>query len=258
MSSWHQSLAVSASFSLAVTAFAPPSALGQTSSQPEGGYQLAATQTNCRKVSTSGSNLNVRSSPNGRIIGSLSNGTTVTIENTGTNGWVPISAPQEGYVFGAFLSFCAEPPPPPDTPPTSSNNCRRVEADGGLRIRRNPSLNSPVIGVVPDGGTVTIVNRGKDGWAPISEPEEGYVSTDYLKLCDRAVEPPSPTSPNCRQVGAMNGLTVRESPSIDSDTVGSLDNSELVTIVNRGANGWVPISAPLTGYIQAASLKLCR
>jgi hypothetical protein len=83
--------------------------------QNEAKYQLAQASDNCRRVNTRTSNLNVRSSPGGPIIGSLTDRTLVSIENTGSNGWVPISSPQQGYVFGGYLNLCEEPVPPSET-----------------------------------------------------------------------------------------------------------------------------------------------
>ncbi|MBE9127799.1 MULTISPECIES: SH3 domain-containing protein [unclassified Coleofasciculus] len=269
---WRMPVALTASFSFAVATFpttatatntavtqnSQPSVSEQTLSQNSDELQRAQASDNCRRVSTNGINLNVRATPNGRVVGSLADNTLVTIENRGTGGWVPIASPQKGYVYGAFLALCEQPVPPTKTP-TPTDNCRQVSALGGLRVRQRASLTSPIIGLLADGQRVTIVNRGTNGWVPISSPQEGYVSGDYLKLCDRSAQPtPPPTSANCRRVSAIGGLAVRESPSIDSAVLGSVENGDLVTIVNRGANGWVPISEPLTGYIQAASLKLCQ
>ena len=70
--------------------------------------QLVAVRTPslCRRVATNGSPLNVRSTPGGRMIGKLRNRTRVTIVNRGANGWVPISAPIEGYVSSRYLTYC--------------------------------------------------------------------------------------------------------------------------------------------------------
>lgn len=205
-SSWQKSATATVLASLATVALAAPSfaeiatpqslttASENMSLRNSGEFQLAqaaeeeapravpaAALANCRRVSTnSGIGLNVRSSPNGPIVGSVANGTLVTIENRGTNGWVPISAPIRGYVSGAFLKLCSDSPPPDETP---TDNCRRVSAVGGLRVRETASINGPVVGLVADGQQVTIVNRGANGWVPISAPVKGFVSAQFLKLC---------------------------------------------------------------------------
>ncbi len=65
--------------------------------------QPVSTSTYTRYVNTSKSNLNVRSTPNGSIIGSLKKGTQVTVD--GTNGnWSHITSPVNGWVSSNYLS----------------------------------------------------------------------------------------------------------------------------------------------------------
>jgi uncharacterized protein YgiM (DUF1202 family) len=191
---WQTFAAMTASTALAVTAFPAfstaasvaipqsiqPSAPGQELLQSE--YQLAQASVNCRRVDTSSSNLNVRSSPGGGIIGSLRDRTLVTIENTGSHGWVPISSPQQGYVFGAYLTSCEQPVPPSETA-TPLDNCREVAVRGTTRVREEPSIKSPIKGVLTYLQRVTIVNRGENGWVPISGPVSGYMYAADLRYC---------------------------------------------------------------------------
>lgn len=188
--------AATTSLALAVTAFpafsttatvatpqsTQPFVQGQKLLQNEGEYQLAQASVNCRRVDTSTSNLNVRSSPGGGIIGSLPDRTLVTIENTGSNGWVPISSPRQGYVFAAYLTSCEQPVPPSQTA-TPLDNCREVATRGTTRVREEPSINSPIKGVLTYLQRVTIVNRGAMGWVPISGPVSGYMYAAHLRYC---------------------------------------------------------------------------
>ncbi len=191
---WQQSLAVTPLLSLAVTAFANSSTTSKATAQgiqpsaPEllsflnkAKYQLAQDPTNCRRVVTKGDDLLVRSSPSGRIIGSLRNRTVVTIENRGADGWVPISFPVKGYVSSTYLKLCAEPVPPSQAEIPSDNYIRRVAAINGLIVRQDPSPNSPIVGSLADGQRVKIASRGANGWVPLLSPIQGYVSSAYLK-----------------------------------------------------------------------------
>ena len=196
MSCGQTSIVVATALSLAVTAFpvlsnaastAMPQGIqssvpGQKSLQNESEYKLAQASANCRRIGTNGTRLNVRSSAGGTIIGSLPDTTLVTIRNTGTNGWVPISSPRQGYVSGAYLKSCTQPVPPSQTS-TPGDNCRIVSGTTGLRVRQSASLNAPILGGLADQQRVTIVNRGTNGWVPISSPVNGYVSGTYLKYC---------------------------------------------------------------------------
>ncbi|MBD2465497.1 SH3 domain-containing protein [Oscillatoria sp. FACHB-1407] len=140
-------------------------------------YQLAQIPDNCRQV-TASSGLYVRQEPTvySQALGVIGSGRYVTIKNPGTNGWAPISAPLEGYVYTGFLGTCQETTPPP-------SNCRRVQADEELLVRQEPSVNGTVVGTVTDGRRVTIANLGVNGWVPITVPLVGYVSSDYLAYC---------------------------------------------------------------------------
>lgn len=187
---WQKSVAVTILLSLSLSTFATPSIaaskatfLGIQPSDPErtpfqnkGKYQLAQVSDNCRQVSAR-SGLYVRREPTvySTALGIIASGRYVTIENGGTKNWVPISAPLKGYVFTDYLTSCQSPPPP--------SNCRQVSAWGGVYVRREPSINSAVLGIVANGRYVTIQNPGANGWVTISVPLRGYVSADYLTYC---------------------------------------------------------------------------
>ena len=134
-----------------------------------------------------------------------------------------------------------------------SDNCRQVAPSSGLYVRREPSVYSTAIGIVAGGRYVTIVdNRSANRWVPISAPLQGYVYAGFLKSCQS-----SPPPNNCRQVSARGGLYVRQEPSNNSAVVGIVANRRNVTIENPSANRWVPISAPLRGYVSTAYLTSC-
>ncbi|WP_424100582.1 SH3 domain-containing protein [Moorena producens] len=143
----------------------------------------------CGTVTTSGSELMVRSTPGGPSIGTLKNGTEVKIESIRADGWVKISEPIIGYVSGKFIKI-----KPCPTPPPSEENCREVSAPQGLNVRKSPSFDGDIIGIIADGSKVTIVNRGSNGWVPISAPLQGYVTGKYLIYCPefKAQEPSGP------------------------------------------------------------------
>lgn len=80
---------------------------GEITALNDGGeYLVASALTNCRRVNTKGGRLFVRSSPNGRIVGALRDGDYVRIINRGANGWVPVAAPVNGYVYARYLTYC--------------------------------------------------------------------------------------------------------------------------------------------------------
>lgn len=73
----------------------------------------ATVKKTCAKVvaaNNSGENvvykLNVRSRIYGPVVEQLDNDTTVTVTRRFPNGWVQISEPVQGYVYGEFLKGC--------------------------------------------------------------------------------------------------------------------------------------------------------
>jgi uncharacterized protein YgiM (DUF1202 family) len=197
MSTWQKYVTMPTLLLSALTAFVSPSTAASTATtqeiktpkvtsfQNKGVYQLAQGSTNCRSVAAR-NGLYVREDPTvySRALGIIPYGQNVTVvESRGANTvggnpgakWMPISAPMQGYVYADFLSSCQESPPP--------KNCREVSKRGGAYIRQEPSINSDVVGVVPNGRNVTIENRGANGWVPISVPLQGYVSATYLTYC---------------------------------------------------------------------------
>ncbi|MBD2565055.1 MULTISPECIES: SH3 domain-containing protein [Nostoc] len=179
---WRKPLAITATLSLTLTAY-PAGSTIPTSLQHSNKYQLVQAPDNCRRVETNGDNLNIRSSPDGEIIGTLRNYSLVIIENSNSSGtWIPISSPQSGYVSATYLKPCGQPIPPSQTT-SQTDNCRKIFVGGVLRVRQAPSINSPILGVLQSGQQVTIKNRGKDGWVPISSPVSGYIPSIVLSSC---------------------------------------------------------------------------
>ncbi|MGB3240373.1 MAG: SH3 domain-containing protein [Geitlerinemataceae cyanobacterium] len=146
---------------------------------------------------------------------------------------------------------------PQSTSTPQPSSCRRVEtSDGELNVRATPA--GEIIGSLPDRTLVTIDDLGREGWVPISSPQTGYVFVSYLAPCTEPIaERPTPTS-SCRRVAAKEGMPVRQNPSLNSAVLGTVIDGQEIVIVNRGSNGWVPISSPINGHVLAVGLVMCN
>ncbi|MBW3585239.1 MAG: SH3 domain-containing protein [Cyanobacteria bacterium 0813] len=135
----------------------------QTQTQIQDEYLLAQASENCRQVMAR-NGLNVRRQPtaNSEAIGIINSGRNVTIQSLGENGWVPITAPVKGYVYGGFLGACEVATAPPPT------NCRQVAAVRGINVHQAPSTDGERVGAVANGRRVKIESLGTDGWVPIT------------------------------------------------------------------------------------------
>ncbi len=135
----------------------------------------------------------------------------------------------------------------------AADSCRQVSARTSLNVRQQPTVNSAVVGSINSGRNVTIQNQGANGWVQISAPVEGYVSANFLAPCDLANVPPT----SCRRVVAQRGTNVWQAPSTDTQSLGLVASGRRVIIDNLGENGWVPITVPLQGFVQAENLGYC-
>lgn len=151
-------------------------------------------------------------------------------------------------------------------------NCRQVDVNTALNVRRQP--NGQIIGTLESNQNVSIVGEPENGWVRISGPMEGYVFARYLNYCPGA-QAPTPAQPlaqttpnqqqggtgmaavtgnNCRQINAPN-VPVRTQPG--GDVIGMLEENQRVSILNEGADGWVPIDSPMNGFVTSANLAYC-
>lgn len=87
------------------------------------------TSTYTRYVSTNSKNLNVRSAPNGSIVGSLRKGTAVTVAET-SGSWSRITNPISGWVSSSYLSSSH----------TSSNSTSTIGRYRVTNVSRNSVL----------------------------------------------------------------------------------------------------------------------
>lgn len=89
-----------------VTRFDSPTAISQNNVE----FQIAQTSAGyCTVATQSGDPLNVRETPNGRIIGRVPHGSRVSLGVTdGSEGsnWTRIIYPKDGYVAIAYLTNC--------------------------------------------------------------------------------------------------------------------------------------------------------
>lgn len=67
-----------------------------------------------------------------------------------------------------------------------------------LRVRTEPSTEAPILGLVPEGDTLSVTEEA-DGWVKVVVEEgEGYVSTDYVNVYTKNVEAESKAAEEAR------------------------------------------------------------
>ncbi|MBE9191881.1 SH3 domain-containing protein [Gloeocapsopsis crepidinum LEGE 06123] len=65
-------------------------------------------------------------------------------------------------------------------------------------------------------------------------------------------------SDSCYQVIAKSGLYVREEPTVYSSAVGIIAYGRNIEVAGGITNNWVPISAPLKGFVYADWIGRCQ
>ena len=146
-------------------------------------------------VKTNSRGLNLRAEPNGNILGSYPRGTKVTVLAT-TGEWSKVSVDgKTGYMQSRWLSGKAVSGGSSAVSPAVGtavvNNPRdtqvlflRREANGGsyVNFRSRASLSANVIGTVPVGTTVKVLEKTTD-WTKVEvNGKTGYISTWFLKF----------------------------------------------------------------------------
>ena len=126
--------------------------------------------------------LNIREKPvDGNLVGKLSNHAACEVLDI-EDGWAHIkSGKVEGYVSTEFLL----------TGPKALLLAQEViepvaiVSGDGLKVREQPSINTPVITFVSKGEELIVLDQ-MDGWIKVDlDGEEAYVSADYVKVEDK-------------------------------------------------------------------------
>ena len=218
------------------------------------------------------SSLNVRSgaSTSSSVIGSLSNGSKVTI--VGESGsWYKINyGNTTGYVSKDYVQASGEQNSSSESSSqgtTSGKSGQVVNVHSSLNVRSGASTSSSVIGSLSNGSKVTIV--GESGsWYKINYGNTtGYVSKDYIQASGESNNSSnSSNSGNSSSETASNksgyvvnvhsSLNVRSGASTSSSIIGSLSNGSKVTIVGESGS-WYKINyGNTTGYVSKEYVSL--
>ena len=156
-----------------------------------------------RYVATQGATLNVRTnaSINATRIGSLANGTKVTVVEVSGN-WSRITSPISGWVCSSYLSSST-------VNNTSSNYNVKVTAKSGLNIRAGASTGYRILGCYKYGTTVTITQTNGN-WG---KTNKGWICLTYTSNTNTNTSTTTKTSSSYSlglyQVNTRSGLNVR-------------------------------------------------
>lgn len=124
----------------------------------------------------------------------------------------------------------------------------------GLRIRKEPSEESEIVGKLYKDAGCDILGVEGDWAQIISGSCEGYVKTEYILTGTEAeaYAAENGVAPTVATVNA-DSLNIRAEASADSEIIGSVSTSEELTVLETTEDGlWVKVSVGgLEGYVSA-------
>ena len=231
------------------------------------------------KVYNVSSNLRVRSgaSTSASVLGYLTNNAEVNI--VGSEGeWYKIQYNSGyGYVSKEYITTNLN-----STNNTGNSGSSEVEVNktgyvynvssGGLRVRKEPSTSSTVLGTLYSGNSVNIVGETGSWYKIKYNSSYAYVHKDYITENKPSSESNSSTgnsnsttdsnnsSQTMNAVGVItnvsSNLRVRKQPSSDAVVLGYLLNNESVNITGKEGN-WYKINFKgSVGYVSADYVKI--
>lgn len=203
-----------------------------------------------KKGTTTASYLFVRSGAgsNYKSVDGLWKGTTVDILEE-KDGWYRISS---GWISAKYVKTEGDTATAPTTPTTPNTNVGSTTGNATvtasvLFIRKDPSTNYSAVGMLRKGDRIQVLETNGN-WLKIAS---GWVYSAYVAMDSGT---PVYDSERTNVIVTVNGLNIRESPSILSKVVGSLTRYQKVEVLETSGD-WMRISSGWINknYVQAVN-----
>lgn len=207
-----------------------------------------------RYVNTNSRGLNLRSEPNGAILGSYPRGTAVTVLST-QNGWSKVKVNgQTGYMSSLWLSSYIPTTPSTPSKPSSSIGTAVVNNPSDTQVlflRREPSTASEALGYYRNGKTVTLLAK-LDGWYKVKvDGQTGYMMAKYLKVKDEVASGTAIVyNPN-----GNSYVNFRAGASLNASVLSTVPVGTKIKVLSKGTDWTKTQIDGVTGYISTWFLK---
>ena len=214
------------------------------------GSEDAASYT--RYVNTNSRGLNLRSEPNGTILGSYPRGTKVTVLST-SGSWSKVSVNgQTGYMLTQWLS--SSKPSSGSTGSSSSIGTAVVSNPLDTQVlflRSEPSTQSAALGYYRNGKTVTLLEK-LDGWYKVKvDGVTGYMMARYLDVSED-VHSGTATVYNPNGNSYVN---FRSGASLNASVIRTVPVGTKIDVLSKGTDWTKTEIDGVTGYISTWFLK---
>lgn len=214
-------------------------------------------------------------------------GASITVLEKTSASWYRVQyGSYTGYMFAQYIqitgTIAAQTPTPkpsgtaaptakPTATPTATpapSSIGTAKTTAALNIRKGSSTSYASLGVLPNGTTVTLLEKCTNGWYKVRTAAglTGYCSGDYLKVTLTGTATAKPTStaaptPAPASIGTARttaALNIRKGPSTSYASQGVLANGTALTVLEKCSNGWyhVRTSSNTVGYCSGSYLRV--
>ncbi|MBP3429064.1 MAG: SH3 domain-containing protein [Clostridia bacterium] len=202
-------------------------------------------------VKTNTRGLNLRTEPNGDILGSYPRGTKVTVLST-DGAWSKVSVDgRTGYMSSRWLSSVKPSSSQTGTSITGTavvNNPRDTQV---LFLRSEPTIKSEALGYYRNGKQITLLEK-LDGWYKVSvDGRTGYMMAKYLKVTD-AIASGTATVYNPNGNSYVN---FRKGANLSSAVLSTVPVGTKITVLEKTTDWTKTEIDGVTGYISTWFLR---
>lgn len=197
--------------------------------------------------------VNVRSEANteSEVLGKLYNNSAATILETTEDGWYKITSGNvTGYVKCEYVVAGDE-----DLAKAVSTRYAQVTTET-LKVRTEPSMEASVLGLVPMGDDLVVLDESTEGWARVTTEEgEGYVSLDYVSLSTDFVEAESKEEEEAR---LAKEEAERQAAAEAAESARRKESSKAKSESSRESASQTTYTAPTSSNGQAVANYACQ
>ncbi|HEY9601789.1 MAG TPA: peptidoglycan-binding protein [Allocoleopsis sp.] len=196
-----------------------------------------ATNVQAAYVRTNGSPLRLRAAPAGRIIGSLRNGSYISVSGNSSGSWTQLTNPR-GWVSSRWISGGGGSGGGGGGGGNPSTGAYVRTQGDPLNVRSSPG--GSVVGSLRNGTYITLSGRTSGSWAQLSNGN--WVASSLISRSSGGSGGGGGGNPSTSAYVRTKGdpLNVRSSPG--GPIVGSLSNGSSITLSGRTSGSWVQLS----------------
>lgn len=200
-----------------------------------------------------GTSVRMRQGPgtNYEVLGSYSNGVTMTVLGS-ENGWYKVNYNgKNGYVIAQYLRVSPE--KSYDTAKSGTVNAT------SLNLRMGPGTNYSSLGLYGKGTALKITGETGSFYEVSINGKYGYMSKDYIKLdSEPGKDDPPPVEPVDVTTGIVtgDGVRMRSGPDTTYSVIGYYNRGTKMTLTGKTGNWYAVSYNGLKGYISADYISL--